>query len=206
VDSLVTRVLLVDDDIELLDIARILLQKKAPDVEIFVSSSVKDAFEKLENEEIDVIISDYLIPDSSGLDMIKALRTSGDGIGFVIWKGHSSEEVVIKSLNLGTDYYVLKGEDYRDQFSAIKDVIQDVTKKKSIAKSPMIEQDIASKFIHRLSHDIIGIANNILGYATLLEEEINPEYIEGINRLTVKLGDRIKTAVSEVDAGALTKK
>jgi len=107
---LVTRVLLVDDDMELLDIARILLQQKSPDVEIVVASSVKDAFEKLENEEIDVIISDYLMPDSSGLEMLEALRAGGDDIGFVIWTGHSSEDIVIKSLNLGADYYILKSE------------------------------------------------------------------------------------------------
>ena len=64
---LVTRVLLVDDDIELLDIARILLNQKDPDLEIVISSSVKEALEKLEKEEFDIIISDYMMPDSSGL-------------------------------------------------------------------------------------------------------------------------------------------
>ncbi|MHA2352847.1 MAG: response regulator [Candidatus Thorarchaeota archaeon] len=198
-----TRVLLVDDDIELLDIARILLNQKEPDLEIVVSSSVNDALEKLENEEFDVIISDFLMPDYSGLDMLEALRAGGDDIGFVIWTGHSSEDVVIKSLNLGADYYILKGEDYRDQFSAIKEVIQNVAKKKTIVEPPVIKQDTASKFIHKLSHDIIGVAQNIMGYATLLEEENNPEYIKGISRLLTKLNDRVKSAVSEVDDGVL---
>jgi len=201
---LVTRVLLVDDDIELLDITRILLQQKAPDIEIVVSSSVKNAFEKLENEDIDVVISDYLMQDASGLDLLEALRASGDDVGFVIWTGHSNEEIVIKSLNLGADYYILKGVDYRNQFSTLKDIIQNIAKKKSKAGTPMIKQANASKFIHKLSHDIIGITHNIMGYATLLEEDINKEYIKGINRLTVKLVDRIKTAVSEVDDGVLT--
>jgi DNA-binding NtrC family response regulator len=200
---LATRVLLVDDDIELLDIARILLNQKEPDLEIVVSSSVNDALEKLENEEFDVIISDFLMPDYSGLDMLEALRAGGDDIGFVIWTGHSSEDVVIKSLNLGADYYILKGEDYRDQFSAIKEVIQNVAKKKTIVEPPVIKQDTASKFIHKLSHDIIGVAQNIMGYATLLEEENNPEYIKGISRLLTKLNDRVKSAVSEVDDGVL---
>lgn len=200
-----TRVLLVDDDIELLDIARILLQQKDPDLEIAVSSSVKDALEKLENEEFDVVISDYLMPDSSGLEMLEALRAGGDDIGFVIWTGHSSEEIVIKSLNLGADHYILKGEDYREQFSAIQDIIQNIAKRKTVGEPPIVKHDTASKFIHKLSHDITGIAHNIMGYATLLEEEVNPEYIKGISRLLTKLGDRIKTAVSEVDDGVLNK-
>ena len=200
---LVTRVLLVDDDIELLDIARILLNQKDPDLEVVVSSSVKDALEKLEKEEFDVIISDFFMPDYSGLDMLEALRAGGDDIGFVIWTGHSSEEVAIRSLNLGADHYILKGEDYRDQFSTISDIIQNVAERKTKVEPPVIRQDTASKFIHKLSHDIIGISQNIMGYATLLEGENNPDYIKGIGRLLNKLNERVKSAVSEVDDGVL---
>jgi len=198
-----TRVLLVDDDIELLDIARILLQQKDPDLEILVASSVRDALQKMEKEEIDIIIADYLMPDASGLDMLEALRAGGDKTGFVIWTGHSSEEVVIKSLNLGADYYILKGEDYRGQFSTIREIIQGIAKKKTTPRTPIIKQEMASKFIHKLSHDITGIAHNIMGYATLLEEENNPEYIKGIGRLLTKLDERVKTAVNEIDDGTL---
>ncbi len=198
-----TRVLLVDDDIELLDIARILLQQKDPDLEILIASSVRDALQKMEKEEIDIIIADYLMPDASGLDMLEAIRAGGDKTGFVIWTGHSSEEVVIKSLNLGADYYILKGEDYRGQFSTIREIIQSITKKKTTPRTPMIKQEMASKFIHKLSHDITGIAHNIMGYATLLEEENNPEYIKGIGRLLTKLDERVKTAVDEIDDGTL---
>ena len=136
---MVTRVLLVDDDIELLDIARILLNQKEPDLEIVVSDSVKDALEKLEKEKFDVVISDYMMPDSSGLDMLEALRAGGDDIGFIIWTGHSNEEVAIKSLNLGADYYVLKADDYKEQFSAIKDVIRKITEGKTAVGPPVIE-------------------------------------------------------------------
>jgi hypothetical protein len=69
--------------------------------------------------------------------------------------------------------------------------------------SNTIEQDVASKFIHKLSHDITGIAHNIVGYATLLEDELNPEYIKGINKQVTKLKDRIQQAVAAVDNGSL---
>ena len=71
---------------------------------------------------------------------------------------------------------------------------------------PMITEEKVSKFIHKLSHDVRGIVHNIMGYATLLEEENNPDYLEGILRLVIKLNDRIKSAVAEVDEGNLTEK
>ena len=203
---LVTRVLLVDDDIELLDIARILFDQKDPDLELVVSKSVNDALQKLERENFDIVISDYLMPDASGLDLLEVLREGGNDIGFVMWTGHSSEEIVIKSLNLGADYYVLKGEDYRNQFSIIQNIIKSVVSRKSHPELPVIRQEDASKFIHKLSHDVIGIAQNVMGYATLLEEESNPKYIEGISRLLTKLDERVKTAVMQIDDGLLNEK
>jgi DNA-binding response OmpR family regulator len=200
---LVKRVLLVDDDIELLDIARMLFNQKEPDLEIVVSSSVKDALEKLENEDFDVIIADYMMPDSSGLDLLEALRAGGDDIGFIIWTGYSDENLAIKSLNLGADYYILKGENYRKQFATLKDIIQKVIKTKTKIVTPVIKQVTASNFIHKLSHDITGITHNIMGYATLLEDDPNPDYIKGIGRLLTKLADKVKMAVSQVDSGDL---
>jgi hypothetical protein len=70
----------------------------------------------------------------------------------------------------------------------------------------MIHVEEASRFIHKLSHDVTGITHNIMGYATLLEEENKSEYLEGISRLVTKLNERIKSAVAEVDEGNLTEK
>ncbi|MBY8996664.1 MAG: hypothetical protein KGD60_02945 [Candidatus Thorarchaeota archaeon] len=81
-----------------------------------------------------------------------------------------------------------------------------MAKKKPAVEPPLIRHDTASKFIHNLSHDITGITHNIMGYATLLEEENNPDYIKGISRLIMKLNDKVKTAVSEIDDGVLNEK
>jgi len=67
----------------------------------------------------------------------------------------------------------------------------------------MISETVVSEFIHKLSHDITGITHNIMGYATLLEEENNPEYLKGIARLINKLNKRIEDAVNAVDEGQL---
>jgi hypothetical protein len=69
----------------------------------------------------------------------------------------------------------------------------------------MIPQDVASEFIHKLSHNVIGCLQNIVGYTTLLHEEFDKTYLEGITRLAEKLDSLMKTAVSEIDRGELSK-
>ena len=73
-------------------------------------------------------------------------------------------------------------------------------------QSETIPKEVVSEFIHKLSHDVIGILQNISGYATLLNEEFDKSHIEGIGRLTMKLNNRMKTAVLDVDSGELNKK
>ena len=197
-----TRVLLVDDDPEVLDVIRILMQQKAPELEIITTDTARNALEKTEKENFDIIISDYLMPDSSGLDLLETLRSGGDESVFVMWTGHSREEIAIKALNLGADYYILKGANIKEQFDTIRDIIKKTTSKKK-ESGQFIKQKKASEFIHKLSHDITGIVQNIMGYATLLEEEYDKSYIEGIGRLSNKLSARVKTAVSEIDSGEI---
>ncbi|MGY5872499.1 MAG: response regulator [Candidatus Thorarchaeota archaeon] len=201
-----TRVLLVDDDADFLDVSKILMHQTDPDFEIVVTDSVKGALEKLEQEKFDVIISDYLMPDSSGLDLLEALRYSGDDVGFIIWTGHSSEDVVIKALNLGADHYIVKGTNTKEQFKAIQNIISKIIARKTAYSPKVIPQEVAGEFIHKLSHDVIGVLQNIMGYTTLLNEEFDKSYLDGIGRLTKKLNRRMKTAVSDVDSGELNMK
>jgi DNA-binding NtrC family response regulator len=202
-----TRVLLVDDDVELLNIARIVFQQTDPDLKLVVANSVQRALEVMEREEFEIVIADYLMPDATGLDLLEALRSAGDEIGFIMWTGHSREEVVIKALNFGADFYILKETDVKNQFKIIHDIIKKViqVKRQSDHESSLkaTPSGKASEFIHTLSHDITGILQNIMGYTTLLEEDYNKTYIQGISRLITKLSDRVKRAVSDVDEGKL---
>jgi len=72
-----------------------------------------------------------------------------------------------------------------------------------LEKTKKIQQEVASEFIHKLSHDVIGCLQNIMGYTTLLHEEFDKSYLEGIARLAEKLDALMKTAVSEIDRGEL---
>jgi DNA-binding NarL/FixJ family response regulator len=199
------QVLLVDDDVEVLDITRLLMSKAESDIEIVVAESVQEALEKLEQENFDIIIADYLMPDSTGLDLLEALRSGGDDIGFIIWTGHSSEDIVIRALNLGADFYIVKSTDIKEQIKLIQSTVAKIMARKSAYEPKMIPQKIVGEFIHKLSHDMIGSLQNIMGYTTLLHEEFDKSYLEGIARLVEKLNTRMKTAVADVDSGNLNK-
>lgn len=110
------RALLVDDDNDMLFIARTFLEEQAPDIEVVTCDSAKKALIKFEEDAFDIIVSDYQMPEMDGLDFLETVRKSGNEIPFIIFTGRGREEVAIQALNLGATHYLKKGGEPRSQF------------------------------------------------------------------------------------------
>jgi len=121
------RVLVVDDDEDLLFLAGKFLTKEDDRFELVSANTDQEALQKIEEEEFDAIVCDhYLGPHSmTGLDLLEWVREGNPSIPFIIFTGKSQEAVAIRALNLGADYYLKKGsEEFRDLFIDIADRIR----------------------------------------------------------------------------------
>ena len=100
-------ILCVDDETKFLDSTKNILETQN-EFTVETASSVDEALEKMSTTEFDVIISDYVLPEKSGLDFLKELRESGNNIPFILFTGKGREEVAVKALNLGADRFFNK--------------------------------------------------------------------------------------------------
>jgi PAS domain S-box-containing protein len=122
----VIRALIVDDEPELLEIAKVYLEKNG-DFEIIKASSAKEALELLSDDSVDAIVSDYQMPELTGIDLLREIRSRDDMRPFVLFTGKGREEVAMEALNLGADRYIQKGIDLRSQFELLKnDLVREV--------------------------------------------------------------------------------
>ena len=101
----VISVLHVDDDLSLLEISKQILMDMGA-FKIDHACSVDEAFNKLANENYDVVVSDYEMPTKNGLQFLKELREQKNDIPFILFTGKGREEVIINALNLGVDRYI----------------------------------------------------------------------------------------------------
>ncbi len=66
----------------------------------------------------------------------------------------------------------------------------------------LVEQNkLLSEFVHGLAHDLKGFLHNIMGYAELLRDELNPAYIDKIIQLSEGQSDILDKSVALIDAG-----
>ena len=127
------RVLYVDDETVLLDLAKMFLERTL-EFSVDVTESAVDALEILSRKKFDAIVSDYQMPVMNGIEFLIHVREKLGNIPFILFTGKGREEVVIKAIDSGVDFYLQKGGDAKSQFAELAHKI-----KKSV------EQNIAIK-------------------------------------------------------------
>ncbi|KTG09417.1 hypothetical protein AUR64_16705 [Haloprofundus marisrubri] len=109
------RVLHVDDDAPFSDLVAAFLERDAggdDDAPLRVES-VSDpgvAVDRLEGDHgFDCIVSDYDMPEMSGLELLERVREFDTEIPFILFTGHGSEEIASRAISAGVTDYLRKG-------------------------------------------------------------------------------------------------
>ncbi|MHA2294717.1 MAG: PAS domain S-box protein [Candidatus Hodarchaeales archaeon] len=104
-------VLHVDDEEDFLEFVKTYMEQEFKNLRIDTLSSPEKILQEniLEKKDYDVIVSDYQMPLLNGLDLLVEVRKRGYKTAFIIFTGRGREDVAIRALNLGADYYLQKG-------------------------------------------------------------------------------------------------
>ena len=116
------RVLVIDDDEDLLFLAGKFLTREDERIELVSATTDQEALRLIEEEDFDAIVCDHFLGHNSmtGLELLEWVREFNPHIPFIIFTGRSQEAVAIRALNLGADYYLKKGtEEFRELFSRL---------------------------------------------------------------------------------------
>jgi two-component system response regulator MprA len=104
-DAVQTRVLVVDDDNELTDLLRIVLEPKG--FEVLTSNSGLEGIEMATQLQPDVIVLDLLLPGIDGWQVCREIRSSS-AVPILVLSANSKPGMATKALDEGADDYLLK--------------------------------------------------------------------------------------------------
>jgi len=99
------KILLIEDNLSIVESLEYSLTKNGLKVE--KSYTIKDAKEKINKEEIDLIILDVTLPDGNGFDLFKT-TIKPLNIDTIFLTAIDDEEKIVSSLNLGAEDYITK--------------------------------------------------------------------------------------------------
>ncbi len=155
----VIRVLHIDDEEDFLFLTKEFIEKMSEgEIQVESLRIPIEAFERIKDDNIDIIVCDYLMEDLNGLDLLKQIKQKELQIPFIIFTGRGREEVVIDALNLGADYYIRKGSDARSQYTELVHQIRTVLRHKK-AEQALTESERTIRRERDLTQHYLNEAN-----------------------------------------------
>ncbi len=100
------RVLIVDDEADVLDLCRRILVSKGYRVK--AANNGAEAIALAQHEDFDLLLTDIKMPGMNGLEIAQALKKADPNIVCVTMTGYSTMDMVLEALKLGIDEFILK--------------------------------------------------------------------------------------------------
>jgi DNA-binding NtrC family response regulator len=100
------RILVVDDEESMCQYLSILLEKEGH--EVATAQSGAEALGMLEDQPIDVVMTDIQMPRMDGIQLLKGVKAKDPALPVVIMTAYASEQSAIDAVNLGAFSYLQK--------------------------------------------------------------------------------------------------
>ncbi len=103
------RVVVVEDEMDVGSLLEFALAKEG--FRVGLARSGQEALEEIRRDRTDVIVLDLMLPDMSGLDVLREVRrnhTAGDAPRVIILSALASEEDRLRGFELGANDYMVK--------------------------------------------------------------------------------------------------
>ena len=102
------KILLVEDRESDAELIMYEVSKSFPDTQFKLIRNKKEFDPILKSFDFDIVLSDYSLPDMTGLVVLKSIRTIAPETPFILITGFLGEEKAIEVLKAGVDDYILK--------------------------------------------------------------------------------------------------
>jgi len=100
------RVLVIDDESEIREGLELLLNLEGYSVDL--AANATEGVKKLENHIFDLVLLDVMMPDRSGMEVLREMREHGDETPVFMITAYGSVEAAVKALKMGANDYFQK--------------------------------------------------------------------------------------------------
>jgi len=108
------RTVLVVDDSAMDRLLTTSLIQKLGGWSVLTANNGAEALTVMETQRPDLVLTDLLMPEMDGLELVQAVRTNHPLVPVILMTGHGSEDIAIKALKAGAASYVPKKSLARD--------------------------------------------------------------------------------------------
>lgn len=134
-------ILIIDDEETQRSILKGYLEKKG--YKIYSASSGTEGIDLIRRNMIDIVLSDYKMPDKTGLEVLETVKEINPEISFVILTAYGTIENAVKAMRLGAFDYISKPVDLDELDLLLERIIENKNLKSEIL---LLKNQLKEKF------------------------------------------------------------
>ena len=133
------KILVIDDSLDILNFLEIGLQ---PEFDVIAISQPEKALEIVKSDDVDVVITDVVMPSVSGFELLRKVKETNEIIEVILLTGNAPDKAmpVIRAMRGGAYDYLLKPVNLWDLKRAIRNALE---KQKSRMENKQFLQELA---------------------------------------------------------------
>ena len=195
---MMNKILLVDDEIEITEINKRYLEQGGYDIDI--ANDGKEALEKYKRNKYSLIITDIMMPNMDGYDLISEVQYLDAEQPFLFITAKTTEPDKIYALSMGADDYIVTPFSPRELVLRVRNILRRIEKNSTDSISML--GDLEINYDNRIakvngkqldltvkSFELLWLlANNperVFSKTELYEKIWQDEYVEDANTLNV---------------------
>ncbi|MCH7415041.1 sigma-54 dependent transcriptional regulator [Belliella sp. R4-6] len=198
-------ILLVEDDLTYSRIIQNFLEKN--DFKVFSCTKLIDVDYNLRTNDIHLVITDFRLPDGTGLQVLKKVKEQVKGSEVILITNYSDIRIAVKAMKMGAFEYITKPINPDELLVTVREALsgeekespKDKTKKTIIIDDYIIGNSLEAK---KIEQHINLVAPTELSVIVLGETGTGKEYIS--KRIHQK-SNRSEHPFIAIDCGALSK-
>src|SRR5262245_1658020 len=126
------KVLIVDDEPAIREVLEMILQEWGYDVRL--ASDGAEARDLVESYDPAIVISDVVMPQLSGLDLLRILKAGNPNRPVILITAHASIDLAVESMKQGAQDFITKPMDYPKLRAILKAAESDIQTRQTSKK------------------------------------------------------------------------
>lgn len=193
----VVSVLYVEDDTGTREMVTNMLEKNG--FNCIVARDGHEGLELYRRYSPDIVLSDIMMPEMSGLEMARAIRNEFPEAQFIFMTALGDSTSILEAIDIGVTQYVVKPAHLSKVLAAISNCVVNIRLKSQAQRVGHLEA--IGLLTGGLAHDVNNLLQMIMGYVSLAKKRVNQDdaaytYLakaESISKDAGALGQRLRT-------------
>lgn len=133
------KILIIDDDIDICQLLQRFLERKG--YAVTTAFKANEGLAILNRRTIDLVLTDFRLPDMEGLDLITEIKKSKPEVPVIVITGYSDVKQAVKVIQLGASEYVTKPIFPEEILVHIKNALEEKGELKNEISAPKVVQN-----------------------------------------------------------------